>query len=122
MIGLVDFFFFSLIGIQLVLGSAELPADVMAFATQNMYPLMAVICTSLILAGIMSVMIIPRMSYKDSMEISSSIGIVVGLITFIATKDLYTVILSIIFCSILSGIGGLIGEFIIHKLSSRSKN
>lgn len=70
----------------------------------------------------MSVMIIPRMSYKDSMEISSSIGIVVGLITFIATKDLYTVILSIIFCSILSGIGGLIGEFIIHKLSSRSKN
>ena len=122
MIGLVDFFFFSLIGIQLVLGSAELPADVMAFATQNMYPLMAVICMSLILAGIMSVMIIPRMSYKDSMEISSSIGIVVGLITFIATKDLYTVILSIIFCSILSGIGGLIGEFIIHKLSSRSKN
>lgn len=122
MIGLVDFFFFSLVGIQFVLGSSELPSDMMAFATQNMYPLMAVICTSLILAGIMSVMIIPRMSYRDSMEISSSVGIVVGLVTLLASKDLITVIVSIVLCSLLSGIGGLIGEFIIHKLTNRSKH
>lgn len=122
MIGLIDFFFFSLIGIQFILGSSELPGNLMTFATQNMYPLMGVICTALVLSGIMSVMIIPRMSYKDSMEISSSVGIVVGLITLIASKDLLTVIISIIFCSILSGIGGLIGEFIIHKLTNRSKN
>lgn len=122
MIGLIDFFFFSLIGIQFILGSSEIPNNLMAFATQNMYPLMGVICLSLILSGIMSVMIIPRMSYKDSMEISSSVGIVVGLITLIASKDLLTVIISIIFCSLLSGIGGLIGEFIIHKLTNRSKH
>ncbi len=119
LIGLVDFFFFSLLGIQLILGSSELPKDVMAFATQNMYPLTGVICLSLILAGLMSVLIIPRMSYKDSMEISSSVGMVVGLVTLIATKDLMTVILSVILCSLLSGIGGLIGEFIIHKLTRR---
>lgn len=122
MIGLVDFFFFALIGIQFILGSSELPSNMMAFATQNMYSLSAVICLSLVLAGLMSVMIIPRMSYKDSMEMSSSVGIVVGLVTLLATKDLVTVIISIIFCSILSGIGGLIGEFIIHKLTGRSKN
>ena len=122
MIGLIDFFFFSLIGIQFIMGSSEIPSNLMAFATQNMYPLMGVICLSLVLSGIMSVMIIPSMSYKDSMEISSSVGIVVGLITLIASKDLITVIISIIFCSILSGIGGLIGEFIIHKLTNRSKH
>jgi len=91
----------------------------MAFATQNMYPLMGVICLSLILAGIMSVMIIPRMSYRDSMEISSSVGLVVGLVTLLASKDLLTVIISVVLCSLLSGIGGLIGEYIIHKLTRR---
>ncbi|HIJ15527.1 MAG TPA: hypothetical protein HA277_03905 [Methanosphaera sp.] len=119
LIGLVDFFFFSLLGVQLILGSSELPSDVMAFATQNMYPLMGVICLSLILAGIMSVMIIPRMSYRDSMEISSSVGLVVGLVTLLASKDLLTVIISVVLCSLLSGIGGLIGEYIIHKLTRR---
>ncbi len=119
LIGLVDFFFFSLLGIQLILGSSELPKDVMAFAVQNMYPLMGVICLSLILAGIMSVLIVPRMSYRDSMEISSSVGMVVGLVTLLASKDLVTVILSVVLCSLLSGIGGLIGEFIIHKLTRR---
>ncbi len=117
MIGLVDFFFFSLLGIQFIIGSSKVPNDLMLFATQNMYPLMAVISLSLILAGIMSVMIIPRMSYRDSMELSSSIGMVVGLVTLIASKDLLTVIVSVIFCSILSGVGGLIGEYIMHKLS-----
>lgn len=119
LIGLVDFFFFSLLGIQLILGSSELPKDVMAFAVQHMYPLMGVICLSLILAGIMSVLIIPRMSYRDSMEISSSVGMVVGLVTLLASKNLITVIVSIVLCSLLSGIGGLIGEFIIHKLTRR---
>lgn len=121
LVGLIDFFFFSLLGIQLILGSSELPSDVMAFATQNMYPLMGVIGISLILAGIMSVMIIPRMSYKDSLQTSSTLGVVVGLITLLATRDIVTVIVSIVFCSILAGVGGLIGEFILHKLISRFK-
>lgn len=120
-IGLIDFFFFSLIGIQVVLGGSDLPADLMAFATEHMYPLMAVISVSLVLAGIMSVMIIPRMSYKDSIETSSTIGIVVGLITLLASRDIMTVIVSVIFCMVLAGIGGLIGEFIIHKLTRRIK-
>ena len=121
LVGLIDFFFFSLLGIQFIMGSSEIPSDLMAFATQNMYPLMGVIGLSLILSGIMSVMIIPRMSYKDSLETSSTIGIAVGLITLIATRDIVTVIVSIVFCSLLAGFGGLIGEFIIHKLSSRFK-
>lgn len=117
-IGLIDFFFFALLGIQLLWGSEEIPADLMAFATQNVQPLMIIICISLILAGIMSVMIIPKMSYRDSLETSSTVGMVIGLITLIASKDLLTVVISIVFCSILSGIGGLIGEYIIHKLTS----
>lgn len=121
LVGLIDFFFFSLLGIQLILGSSELPTDIMAFVTQHMYPLMAVIGLSLILAGIMSVMIVPKMSYKDSLETSSTLGIVVGLITLLATRDIITVIVSIVFCSILAGVGGLIGEFILHKLINHFK-
>lgn len=121
MIGLIDFFFFSLLGIQLILGGADLPSDIMAFATQNLYPLMAVISISLILAGIMSVMIIPKMSYRDSLETSSTLGIVIGLVTLFASRDIVTVVTSIILCSIFAGLGGLIGEFIIHKILRRSK-
>jgi ribosomal protein L40E len=120
LIGLIDFFFFSLLGVQLILGSSDLPSDIMAFATQNLNQLMIVVCVALVLSGIMSVMIIPKMSYRDSLETSSTIGVVVGLVTLIATKDILTVIISIVFCSILAGIGGLIGEFIIHKLTRRS--
>lgn len=116
-IGLIDFFFFSLVGIQFILGSSELPSDVMAFATQNVMPLMFIISVSLILSGIMSVLIIPKMSYRDSLITSSTIGVVVGLITLLASKDLVTLIVSIIICTILTGIGGLIGEYIIHRLT-----
>ncbi|RAP53199.1 MAG: hypothetical protein BZ138_01540 [Methanosphaera sp. rholeuAM270] len=117
MIGLIDFFFFSVVGLELVLGSSEFPADIMAFVTQNLYPLMAIISVSLILAGLMSVMIIPKMSYRDSVETSATIGVVVGLITFVVSKDLLTLIVSIIICTILTSIGGLIGEYIIHRLT-----
>jgi hypothetical protein len=89
----------------------------MAFVTQNLYPLMAIISVSLILAGLMSVMIIPKMSYRDSVETSATIGVVVGLITFVVSKDLLTLIVSIIICTILTSIGGLIGEYIIHRLT-----
>ena len=122
LIGLIDFFFFSLLGIQLILGNSELPADLMAFATQNLYPLTAVIVISLILAGMMSVMIIPKMSYRDSLEISSSIGLIVGLVTLLASKDIVAVLISVVICSLLSGIGGVIGEFIIHKILQRFKS
>ncbi|RAP47014.1 MAG: hypothetical protein BZ135_02945 [Methanosphaera sp. rholeuAM6] len=119
LIGLVDFFFFALLGIQLILGNSELPSDLMAFATQNMYQLTAVIVVSLILAGMMSVMIVPQMSYRDSLETSSTIGLIVGLVTLLASKDIVAVLISVVICSLLSGIGGIIGEFIIHKLLRR---
>lgn len=116
-IGLIDFFFFSLVGLQLILGSSELPTDVMAFATQNVNSLMLIISVSLILAGLMSVLIIPKMSYRDSVVTSSTIGVVVGLITLIASHDFVTLIVSIIVCTVLTSIGGLIGEYIIHRLT-----
>lgn len=116
LIGLIDFLFFSLIGVQFVLGSSEMPANVMAFVTQHLTPLMLVISVSLILAGIMSVAVIPKMSYRDSLETSSTIGLVVGIATLLVSNDIVTVIVAIIFCSILSGIGGLLGEFLINKL------
>ncbi|WP_323735403.1 hypothetical protein PXD04_05695 [Methanosphaera sp. ISO3-F5] len=116
-IGLIDFFFFSLVGFQFILGSSELPTDIMAFATQNISSLMLIISVSLILSGIMSVLIIPKMSYKDSLTTASTVGVVVGLITLFASKDLLTLIVSIVICTILTGIGGLIGEYIIHRLT-----
>lgn len=116
-IGLIDFFFFSFVGLQLILGTSEIPSDVMAFATQNLYPLMLIISVSLVLAGLMSVLIIPKMSYRDSLVTSSTIGVVVGLITLLASKDLVTLVVSILVCTFLTGIGGLIGEYIIHRLT-----
>ncbi len=118
MIGLIDFFFFTFVGVQLVLGSSEIPSDIMAFVTQNLYSLTSIMVVSLILAGLMSVMIIPRMSYRDSLETSSTIGIVVGLITLFVSKDLLMLFVSILVCGFLTGIGGLIGEYIIHKLTN----
>lgn len=115
-IGLIDFLFFSLIGVQFVLGTSEMPANVMAFVTQHLTPLMLVISVSLILAGLMSVIVIPKMSYRDSLETSSTIGFVVGVATLLVSHNIITVIVAIIFCSILSGIGGLLGEFIINKI------
>lgn len=115
-IGLIDFFFFALIGVQLVLGSSEMPADILAFVTQHLTPLMIVISVSLVLAGLMSVLVIPKMTYRDSLETSSTIGLVVGIATILASKDILTIIVAMVFCSVLSGIGGLLGEFIIHKL------
>lgn len=117
LIGLIDFFFFSLLGFQLIFGSTVLPTDVMTFATQNLTSLMLIISLSLILSGVMSVLIIPKMTYKDSLVTSSTIGVVIGFITLIASRDLVTLLVSIILCTILTGIGGLIGEFIIHRLT-----
>lgn len=116
-IGLIDFFFFSLVGIELMFGTSQIPADVMGFVSQNIVSLSLIIAIALMLAGLMSVMIIPRMSYKDSVETSSTIGVVVGLFTLMVSKDLISIIISILICTVLTSIGGLIGEYIIHKLT-----
>lgn len=120
MIGLIDFFFFTMIGIQLLFGSSEVPTDILAFVSQNLTPLMVIISLSLILSGILSIMVFPKMSYRDSAEVAATIGLVVGLSTVLVSKDFLVVLVSIVYCIIFSAIGGLLGEFIVNKIFRRS--
>lgn len=118
-VGLIDFFFFTMIGIQFVLGSSEVPADVFAFVSQNLYSIMIIICVSLILSGLLSILVFPRMSYGDAVKTSSTIGVIVGLSTILVSKNLLVIIVAMVFCTLFSSLGGLIGEFLIHKIFSK---
>ncbi|OED30076.1 hypothetical protein NL43_05005 [Methanosphaera sp. WGK6] len=121
-IGVIDFFFFSFVGLSFIFDENTVPtttAGMMIFVTQNVQSLMLVIIASLLIAGILAVFILPKMSYKDSFQTTSLIGIVVGLITLMVSRDVAVVLISMIVCAIITGIGGLIGELLVQKLFRR---
>ncbi len=119
-IGFIDFLFFSMIGVSMVLGNTPMPETteaIMAFATQNMTSLSIVVVASLLLSGIFAVFVLPSMSYKSSFKLAVAIGLLIGLaIMFMSGNILYGFI-SMLLCAVLTGIGGVIGEFIVHKLN-----
>lgn len=121
-LGIIDFFFFALIGVGFIVGDKTIPSTTVAmmpFIMQNMQSLTIVLIASLIIAGILSVFVLPRMSYRQSFQNSSLIGIIVGLITLAVSKNITVIIGAVIVCGLVTGFGGLIGEMIVQQLSKR---
>ncbi|WP_455646182.1 hypothetical protein [Methanosphaera sp.] len=121
-IGVIDFFFFSFVGLGFIIDENTIPTTtegMVSFVTQNLEPIMLVIIASLLIAGILAMFILPKMSYKDSFQTSSLIGVVVGLITLMVSRDIAVVVISIVMCAIITGIGGLVGELLVQKVFRR---
>jgi len=120
---LVDFFFFAFVGLQLTIDLSAIsslnPADVIAYITPHANNITLVIVASLLLSGILATFIIPRISYKQAFKLTSVIGIIIGLSTLYLNMGIGVLIASIIFCGLFTGLGGLIGEAVVHFLLSK---
>lgn len=121
--GLVDFFFFAFVGLQLTIDLSAIsslnPADVIAYITPHANNITLVIVASLLLSGILATFIIPKISYKQAFKLTSVIGIIIGLSTLYLNMGIGVLIASIIFCGLFTGLGGLIGEAVVHFLLSK---
>lgn len=121
--GLVDFFFFAFIGLQMTIDLSAItslsPAEAITFLTPYANNIALVIVVSLILSGILATFIIPKISYKQAFKLTSVIGIVIGLSTLYLNMDIGILIASVIFCGLFTGIGGMIGEAVVHFLLSK---
>lgn len=122
-IGLVDFFFFAFIGLQFTVDISVLTSlnyvEIMNYLTPHAYNISLVIVLSLLLSGILAMFVIPIISYKQAFRLTSMIGIIIGLSTLYLNIGLTLTLASIIFCAIFTGIGGIIGEVIVHFLITR---
>lgn len=117
--GFIDFIFFITLGLFMIAGD-NLPTTteaIIPFVTQNLASLSIVVVVSLLLAGLVPIFILPRMSYKSSFKMSAIIGVVIGVCTLFVGYDVLTCIFTMIIAAILTGVGGVIGEFIVHRLT-----
>lgn len=121
-VGLFDFLFFFAIGLEYTIGLANVEKNPMMIATQNFATISTILVISLVLAGFLISFVLPRVSYRDSFKMASIVGIIVGLSTILVVKDIAMIILAIAFCGILSGLGGLVGELLVHKILNRMNN
>ena len=121
-VGLFDFIFFFAIGIEYTLGLANVQKDPMAIISQNYMTVSLVLILSLLISGFLISFVLPRVSYKDSFKVSSVVGVIVGLSTLLVVKDISLIIISMLLCGFLSGMGGLIGELLVHKILNRMNN
>ncbi len=122
--GLIDFFFFASIGLEYVIGGQSLPSTteaLMPFITANFVSLMLILIIALLLSGILCVFVLPKMNFSDSFKVSSVVGIVVGVVSILASRSIIVLILAILICGACSGVGGLIGEVFVHFLADRSQ-
>ncbi|AWX32527.1 hypothetical protein [Methanosphaera sp. BMS] len=118
-VGLFDFLFFFAIGIEYTLGLANVQKNPMLAVSQNYATISLILVLSLLLAGFLISFVLPRVSYKDSFKLSSLVGIIVGLSTVLVVKDIPMMLIAILFCGFLSGLGGFIGELLVHKILNR---
>ena len=81
--------------------------------------MMIVLIVALFVSGFLSIFILPKMKYKDSFMLSGLLGLIIGLITIITTTDILVIIPSMVLCAIITGIGGLVAQFIVHKIIGR---
>lgn len=121
-VGLFDFLFFFAIGLEFTVGLSNVEKNPMLIASQNFVTISLILVLSLLLAGFLISFVLPRVSYKDSFKLSSMVGIIVGLSTILVVKDISMIVLAILFCGFLSGLGGLMGELLIHKILNRINN
>lgn len=115
-IGVFDFIFFVAIGLEYTIGLAIVEQNPMLVATQHTTTVFMIMVLSLLLSGFLISFVLPRVSYKESFKLSSLIGIVVGLLCFLVVKDILAVLLVAIVCGFFSGVGGLLGELLVHKI------
>ena len=118
-VGLFDFLFFFAIGIEYTIGLSKVEKNPMLIVSQNYVTISLVLVTSLLLSGFLISFVLPRVSYKDSFKISSVVGIIIGLSTILVVKDILMVAFAILFCAFLSGLGGLLGELLVHTILKR---
>lgn len=118
-VGLFDFFFFFAIGIEYTLGLANVEKNPLAMVTQNYVTVSLILVLSLLISGFLISFVLPRVSFKESFKISSIVGILIGLSTILVVKDIPMVILAVLLCGFLSGMGGFLGELIVHKILGR---
>lgn len=119
-IGLIDFLLFASLGIELFIGDVNLlSTNPMIFAQQYFNEILLITVCSLLIAGILAIFVLPKMSYKNSFLTSAMIGVIIGVITGILSKSLLVFVMGAILFGILTGIGGLIGEVLVRKLIRR---
>ena len=119
-IGLIDFLLFASIGIELFIGDVNLlSGNVMLFTQKYFIELILITISSLIISGILSIFVLPKMSYKNSFLTSASIGIIIGIITGIISQSPLVFIIGALLFGCLTGIGGVIGELIVRQLLRR---
>ncbi|WP_303235343.1 TIGR04086 family membrane protein [Methanosphaera cuniculi] len=118
--GFIDFIFFVTLGLFLIAGDniPETTEALVPFITQNMTSLSIIVVVALLLAGLIPIFIMPKMSYKNSFKMSAIIGVVIGICTLFVGYDPLVCIISMLIAAILTGLGGVIGEYIIHKLTN----
>lgn len=118
-VGLFDFLFFFAIGIEYTIGLSKVEKNPMLIVSQNYVTISLVLVASLLLSGFLISFVLPRVSYKDSFKLSSVVGIIIGLSTILVVKDILMVAFAILFCAFLSGLGGLLGELLVHTILKR---
>ena len=118
-VGLFDFLFFFAIGIEYTIGLSKVEKNPMLIVSQNYVTISLVLVASLLLSGFLISFVLPRVSYKDSFKISSVVGIIIGVSTILVVKDILMVAFAILFCAFLSGLGGLLGELLVHTILKR---
>lgn len=118
-LGIIDFFFIATIGLGLVIGNDTIPADVVGFINQNFSVLSLILVLALLISGFLAVFVLPKMTYRDSFKLSSVIGVIIGLLTLLVYRDITVIIIAVIGCAILTGIGGVLAEVIVHKVSGK---
>lgn len=118
-LGLIDFFLVITIGLGLIIKDGAIPTDYLAFAQQNLEVLSIVVIIALLVAGFMSVFVLPKTSYVDSFRSSSIIGLLLGLSTVMVSKDVLVIGLSIVLCAVITGIGGVLAEVLVHKIINK---
>lgn len=116
-IGITDFIFLTILGINLVLG--EVTSVNMELIQAHFVPLSIVVFLSLFIAGILSIFVIPKSNYKQSFLISALIGMFVGASCGIISSNIMIALGGLILFGAVSGFGGIIGSLLIKKLSKK---
>ncbi|MCD7781362.1 MAG: hypothetical protein LUG89_01500 [Methanosphaera sp.] len=121
-IGLMDFFFFITIGMTFLFDINTLPTTVesaLPFILENQVRLICLLLGSLVLSGFICSFMQPRMNYSSSFKVAAIIGIIIGLFTLSLSMDIVLTIMVMVMCGIITGVGGVFGELIVHKLSRK---
>lgn len=116
-IGLIDFLFFFLLGFQFTIGLNSISEKMFMISNPHFLTVVLILIVSLLLSGLFVSFVLPRISYNESFKTASLIGTIVGIAYCYFSSNIIHILAVIILATLITGIGGLIGEMLIHKLS-----